>query len=75
MTTVTNAPKTADVAIAATLGYLVGMAKDETHPLHGAFVWDDAEAARLYRLDQARRLINAHEAQGLVRYERFGTPA
>lgn len=28
-------------------------------PLHGWFVWDDTEAARLYRLDQARELIRS----------------
>ena len=32
-------------------------ARDENSPLHGAFCWDDTEAARLYRLDQAQRLI------------------
>jgi hypothetical protein len=27
------------------------------HPLHSQFTWDDSEAARLYRLEEARRLI------------------
>ncbi len=38
---------------------VVDAAKDEDSPLHNAFCWDDAEAARLYRLDQARRLIRS----------------
>lgn len=36
---------------------VVEEARDENSPLHGAFCWDDTEAARLYRLDQAQRLI------------------
>lgn len=36
---------------------VVDAARDENSPLHGAFCWDDTEAARLYRLDQAQRLI------------------
>lgn len=34
-------------------------AKDEASPLHAAFEWDDSEAARLHRLNQARRLITS----------------
>jgi hypothetical protein len=36
---------------------VVEAARPENSPLHGAFCWDDTEAARLYRLDQAQRLI------------------
>ena len=36
---------------------VVDAARSEDSPLHGAFCWDDTEAARLYRLDQAQRLI------------------
>lgn len=36
---------------------VVEAARPEDSPLHGAFCWDDTEAARLYRLDQAQRLI------------------
>lgn len=36
---------------------VVEEARDENSPLHGAFCWDDAKAAQLYRLDQAQRLI------------------
>ena len=36
---------------------VVDAARPEESPLHGAFCWDDTEAARLYRLDQAQRLI------------------
>lgn len=37
---------------------VVEAAKDETSPLHGSFEWDDTEAARTYRLWQARQLIS-----------------
>ena len=36
---------------------VVAAAEPEDSPLHGVFCWDDTEAARLYRLDQAQRLI------------------
>jgi len=36
---------------------VVEEARDENSPLHSAFCWDDSEAARLFRLDQAQRLI------------------
>lgn len=32
-------------------------AADPEHPLHGCFTWDDSEAARQHRLNQARQLI------------------
>ena len=38
---------------------VVEAARDENSPLHSAFCWDDTEAARLYRLDQAQRLIRS----------------
>ena len=38
---------------------VVEAARDESSPLHSAFTWDDTEAARLYRLDQAQRLIRS----------------
>lgn len=38
---------------------VVEAARDVNSPLHSAFVWDDTEAARLYRLDQAQRLIRS----------------
>jgi hypothetical protein len=38
---------------------VVDVAKDPSHPLHDAFEWDDTEAARQYRLEQARYLIRA----------------
>ena len=37
--------------------YVVEAAKDETHPLHRFFEWDDKVAAHAYRVDQARALI------------------
>ena len=36
---------------------VVDAARDEASPLHGAFEWDDTEAADRYRLQQARVLI------------------
>lgn len=36
---------------------VVESAKDEAHPLHGYFEWDDDEAAARYRLMQASQLI------------------
>lgn len=38
---------------------VVEEARDENSPLHSSFIWDDTEAARLYRLDQAQRLIRS----------------
>lgn len=34
-------------------------ARSESSPLHPYFTWDDAEAAYLYRLDEARHLIRS----------------
>lgn len=34
-------------------------AKDATTALHASFEWDDSEAGRLYRVQQARQLIRA----------------
>ena len=36
---------------------VVDAAQDDTSPLHDCFEWDDTDAARLYRIEQARRLI------------------
>lgn len=38
---------------------VVEAARPEGSPLHGAFVWNDADAAREYRLIQARTLIRS----------------
>ena len=40
---------------------ILGEAADPDHPLHGKFVWDDTEAARLYRNVQAQALIRKVE--------------
>ena len=37
---------------------VVEEARDENHPLHNDFEWDDTEAAHQYRLQQARHLIS-----------------
>lgn len=36
---------------------VVEVARSKNSPLHGCFCWDDTEAAREYRLWQARKLI------------------
>ena len=38
---------------------VVDAARDEESPLHGAFCWDDTEAAEKYRLLQAQDLIRS----------------
>lgn len=39
-------------------GLVVEEARPEESPIHEAFEWDDSEAARLHRENQARRLMN-----------------
>lgn len=50
---------------------VVEAARARSSPLHAAFCWDDTEAARLYRLVQARNVIGAivvvHRDEGPVR--------
>lgn len=36
---------------------VVEVATPEDHPLHKYFIWDDTEAARRFRLEQARSLL------------------
>jgi len=38
---------------------VVNEAANPEHPLHGKFVWDDTEAARMYRKVQAQLLIRS----------------
>ena len=38
---------------------VIEAARDEASPLHGAFCWDDTEAARRYRIIQAQYLIRS----------------
>ena len=38
---------------------VVDEARDEAHPLHDRFEWDNQIAGEKYRLDQARRLIRS----------------
>lgn len=42
-------------------------AADDRSPLHALFEWDDGEAARQYRLDQARNVIRTIEVQITIR--------
>lgn len=39
---------------------VLDFASDKRTALHAEFLWDDTEAARLYRLDQARLVIRAY---------------
>lgn len=48
---------------------LVEAAIPESHPLHGRFEWDDKIAGPLYRLNQARELIQSVK----VRYRKPNT--
>jgi len=38
---------------------IVSAARDPKSPLHREFTWDDTEAARLFRLEQARSLLRS----------------
>lgn len=49
-------------------------AKDEKSPLHRHFEWDDSEAARKYRLGQARDLIRRVKIERRVTYREIPTP-
>ncbi len=40
-------------------GHIVDAARDEQSPMHPHFQWDDAEAAELYRENQARELVRS----------------
>lgn len=42
---------------------VVDEARSEDSPLHGAFCWDDTEAARKYRLIQAQELIRSFRVE------------
>jgi len=42
-----------------TPGIVVDTARDESHPLHARFEWDDQIAGEKYRLGQARELIRS----------------
>lgn len=53
---------------------VVDAARPEDSPLHGAFCWDDTEAARLYRLEQAQRLIRSFRIVHEDGDDKFDTP-
>jgi len=40
---------------------VVADARKESSPLHNSFTWDDTEAAKQWRIEQARRLIRSFE--------------
>jgi hypothetical protein len=49
---------------AVTAAQVVGVARDQEHPWHPRFEWDDTIGGEKYRLQQARTLIRS------IRYER-----
>jgi hypothetical protein len=42
-----------------TAALVVDLARDEGHPLHASFEWDDAKAGESFRLSQARQMIRS----------------
>jgi hypothetical protein len=50
-------------------------ASNPDSPLHGWFTWDDSEAARRYRLNQARDLIRTVKITITVRDHKLSAPA
>jgi hypothetical protein len=38
---------------------IVEMARDEDSPLHDGFTWDDSEAAKAWRIEEAKQIIRA----------------
>lgn len=54
---------------------VVDDARDPTSPLHDQFEWKDDEAARLYRIDQARQLIRSVKIEVLVDKRSVSVPA
>lgn len=59
---------------ALTTAHIVEAAQNPASPLHDCFEWDDAEAARKYRQQQARYLLSSilvvvKQAGGPTRYE------
>jgi hypothetical protein len=38
---------------------ILDVAKAKTHPLHDEFTWDNTQAGKLWRLEEARRLIRS----------------
>lgn len=53
---------------------VVKEAEDPSSPLHGEFVWDNTEAARLYRLQQARQLIRVVKVEVRVEHKVLSVP-
>lgn len=55
-------------------GKVVEVARDPKHPLHGYFDWNDEEAARKHRLDQARSLIRRYRVEVETRDVTYRVP-
>jgi hypothetical protein len=50
---------------------VVDAARQQDHPLHHDFIWDDVKAAHQHRLDQARRLIASVKVVMTVDHQKF----
>jgi hypothetical protein len=53
---------------------VVDAARNQNHPLHHRFIWDDAEAAEVQRLATARTLIREVEVRIVVRNQTIAVP-
>jgi hypothetical protein len=53
---------------------VVNDARDTSSPLHGYFTWDDTEAAKQFRLDQARTLIRNIKVEVITTTNRVAAP-
>jgi hypothetical protein len=52
---------------------VIEAARDKTSPLHEYFEWNDTEAARLYRIEQARGLIRTVKIEVVYEETTFRT--
>lgn len=50
---------------------VVDAARPENSPLHGAFCWDDTEAAERYRIIQAQDLIRSYKLVYVVEKKKY----
>jgi len=53
---------------------LIEEARDEDHPHHHKFEWDDSVAGHRYRLEQARQIIRSYTSTAIVSSRTLATP-
>lgn len=53
---------------------VVDAARPENSPLHGAFCWDDTEAAERYRIIQAQDLIRSYKEIQVIEEKKYKGP-